>query len=124
MLIDVGRRWLPPDFDIQPKRGFAMPFDAWLRGPLREVMEDALDARVVASRGLLDAELVSSIGERFRRGQTGWAEPWLLMMLELWCREVLDTCGRPVASDTRVQPNAPVADGATSPASVSVGVAR
>ena len=124
VLIDVGRRWLPPDFDIQPKRGFAMPFDAWLRGPLREVMEDTLDARVVASRGLLDAELVSSIGDRFRRGQTGWAEPWLLMMLELWCREVLDTCGRPVASDTRVQPNAAVADAATSPASVTVGVAR
>jgi hypothetical protein len=38
---------LPPDFDIQPKRGFAMPFDAWLRGPLREVMEDTLDARAV-----------------------------------------------------------------------------
>jgi hypothetical protein len=101
-----------------------MPFDAWLRGPLRDVMEDTLDARVVASRGLLDAELVSDIGERFRRGQTGWAEPWLLMMLELWCREVLDTCGHPVTNNTRVQPNALGADGATSPAGASAGVAR
>jgi asparagine synthase (glutamine-hydrolysing) len=124
VLIDVGRRWLPPDFDVQPKRGFAMPFDAWLRGPLREVMEDTLDARVVASRGLLDAQLVSSIGERFRRGQTGWAEPWLLMMVELWCREVLDTCGRPFTNDTRVPPDAPGADGSNHPAGVSVGVAR
>jgi hypothetical protein len=86
-------------------------------------MAETLDARVVASRGLLDAELVSRITERFRRGQTGWAEPWLLMMLELWCREVLDTCGHPVTNDTRGQPNAPGADGANHPVGASVGVA-
>jgi asparagine synthase (glutamine-hydrolysing) len=105
VLIDVGRRWLPPNFDVQPKRGFAMPFDAWLRGPLRDVMDDALDPRAVSSRGLLDSDVVSTIANRFRRGDTGWSEPWLLMMLELWCREVLDAPAHTVG-DACLPPNA------------------
>jgi asparagine synthase (glutamine-hydrolysing) len=109
VLIDVGRRWLPPDFDVQPKRGFAMPFDVWLRGPLRDVMEDALDSRHVRSRGLLDPAAVATISARFLRGDAGWAEPWLLMILELWCREVLDSAGRP-AADMVHMPNAAPAD--------------
>jgi asparagine synthase (glutamine-hydrolysing) len=95
VLIDVGRRWLPPDFDVQQKRGFAMPFDAWLRGPLHEVMNDALDATTVRRRSLLEPSVVTSVRERFARGDASWAEPWLLMMLELWCREVLDSGGHP-----------------------------
>jgi hypothetical protein len=90
VLIDVGRRWLPRDFDVQRKRGFAMPFDAWLRGPLREVMEDSLGDRAVRARGLLAPQAVATVRDRFNRREASWAEPWLLMMLELWCREVLD----------------------------------
>jgi hypothetical protein len=82
-----------------------MPFDAWLRGPLRDVMDDALDPRAVSSRGLLDSDVVSTIANRFRRGDTGWSEPWLLMMLELWCREVLDAPARTVG-DACLPPNA------------------
>ena len=90
VLIDVGKRWLPPEFDRQPKRGFAMPFADWLRGPLSDVLADTLDPHVVRERGLLDAVAAAQVRERFARGAAGWAEPWVLMMLELWCREVLD----------------------------------
>ena len=90
VLIDVGRRWLPRDFDVQRKRGFAMPFAQWMRGPLRDVVEDTLDPRVARARGLLEPDAVVAVRDRFARGETGWAEPWLLMMLELWYREVLD----------------------------------
>jgi asparagine synthase (glutamine-hydrolysing) len=94
VLIDVGKRWLPPEFDVQRKRGFAMPFADWLRGPMHDVMHDALDPRSVRARGLLDPTAVATIRDRFDRREVGWAEPWLVMMLELWCREVLDTGGR------------------------------
>jgi len=102
VLIDVGKRWLPPEFDKQRKRGFAMPFADWLRGPLNEVMYDTLDSTVVRARGLLDPTGVEAIRERFLRRETSWAEPWLLMMLELWCREVLDTSvrGAPRSEET------------------------
>jgi asparagine synthase (glutamine-hydrolysing) len=105
VLIDVGRRWLPPDFDVQPKRGFAMPFEAWLRGPLCDVLEDTVDARSARQRGLLEPAGVDRVRDRFYHGETSWPEPWVLMMLELWCREVLDTPARSAASLTPDTPN-------------------
>ncbi|HEX6050770.1 MAG TPA: asparagine synthase C-terminal domain-containing protein, partial [Gemmatimonadaceae bacterium] len=100
VLIDVGRRWLPPDFDVQRKRGFAMPFDDWMRGALRDVVSDTLDPAVVRRRGVLEPSGVAGVLTRFERRETGWAEPWLLMMLELWCREVLDPAGTERVSRT------------------------
>ena len=90
VLIDVGKRWLPPAFDQQRKRGFAMPFADWLRGPMADVLADTLSTDVVRARGLLDPTAAADIRDRFARRSAGWAEPWLLMMLELWCREVVD----------------------------------
>jgi asparagine synthase (glutamine-hydrolysing) len=98
VLIDAGRGLLPKDIDLQAKRGFGMPFNAWLRGPLQEVFLDALDERHLRNRNLLNAPQVSVIKNRFLQGDQRWVEPWLLMMLELWCREVLDRA--PSASAT------------------------
>jgi asparagine synthase (glutamine-hydrolysing) len=91
ILIDVGRSILPVDFDLQPKRGFGMPFDAWLHGPLNVIFEDTLSNSCVRERELLKTDEVQNIRKRYYEGKTGWAQPWLLMMLELWCREVLDS---------------------------------
>jgi asparagine synthase (glutamine-hydrolysing) len=90
VLVDAGEGLLPPGMDRQPKRGFGMPFDAWLKGPLREVFNDALSSAAVKRRGFFDEETVSQLKEDFLAGKRGWPQPWLLMMTELWCREVLD----------------------------------
>jgi asparagine synthase (glutamine-hydrolysing) len=91
ILIDVGRTFLPKDFDIQPKRGFSMPFDAWLRGPLNGVLEDTLSVNSVQSRGWLKVSEVKKIKRHFYGKKTGWPQPWLMMMIELWGREVMDS---------------------------------
>jgi asparagine synthase (glutamine-hydrolysing) len=90
VLFDIGKPLLPPDFDLQQKRGFDMPFAAWLRGPLHEIMMDALSERPVKERGLLDPAEVAKVRDQVGQGTTNWTRPWLLLMLELWCREVLD----------------------------------
>jgi asparagine synthase (glutamine-hydrolysing) len=90
VLIDAFRDVLPPDFDLQPKRGFSMPHADWLRGSLQEVMRDALSPQSVARRGFFAAEEVAGVLDRFARGQAPWTHPWLLMITELWCRQVLD----------------------------------
>ena len=90
ILIDVGRPLLPKDFDLQPKRGFGMPLDSWLKGPLLEVLLDTLSEEQIRRRGLLDVQAASAVKNSFLEGTLSWAQPWLLMMLELWCREVLD----------------------------------
>jgi asparagine synthase (glutamine-hydrolysing) len=90
ILVDAGEGLLPPGMDRQSKRGFSMPFDAWLKGPLREVFDDALSPETVKRRGFFDEAAMSQIKEDFLAGRGSWPQPWLLMMTELWCREVLD----------------------------------
>jgi len=93
ILIDAGRPLLPKDFDIQPKRGFAMPFDRWLAGPLKEVFQHALADETVTKRGWFNVAETSGLRDSFIDGRTQWPQPWLLMMVELWASQVLDGQG-------------------------------
>jgi asparagine synthase (glutamine-hydrolysing) len=90
VLLDVAKTLLPPGFDTRPKTGFSMPFNSWLKGPLRDVLIDTLAEPAVAKRGLLDAQAVAGVRDQFLSGVSEWPQPWLLMMIELWAREVLD----------------------------------
>lgn len=90
ILIDIGDGLVPKGMDLQTKRGFGMPFDAWLRGPLKDVLEDTLSSNVVLSRGLFSEKEVQSIKDDFFAGKGSWTKPWMLMIIELWCREMLD----------------------------------
>jgi asparagine synthase (glutamine-hydrolysing) len=90
VLLDVAKDLLPPGFDTRPKTGFSMPFNLWLKGPLREVLLDTLSEKSVSERGLLDPQAVTGVRDQFLSGVTDWPQPWLLMMIELWSREVLD----------------------------------
>jgi asparagine synthase (glutamine-hydrolysing) len=90
ILVDVGRELLPDGMDLQVKRGFGMPFESWLKGDLRDVFEDALSPSALKRRNFFDIREAQSLKNDFLAGKQGWARPWLLMMIELWCREVLD----------------------------------
>jgi asparagine synthase (glutamine-hydrolysing) len=92
VLIDAGRKLgvLPEGIDRQPKRGFSMPFDLWLRGPLRDVLEETLSSEATRRRGVFEVNEVERLKKDFFEGKVGWSQPWLLMIIELWFRKVLD----------------------------------
>jgi len=90
ILLDAAKDFLPAGFDTRAKTGFSMPFNSWLNGPLREVLVDTLSEQTVRKRGWLDAEAVAGVRDQFLSGVCQWPQPWLLMMIELWSREVLD----------------------------------
>ena len=90
ILIDSCKDLLPHDIDLQEKRGFGMPFEIWLKGPLKDTMEDALSSESVLKRGLFEGDAIQQLKKQFYRGKVSWAQIWLLMIIELWCREVLD----------------------------------
>lgn len=90
ILLDIGKKYLPPDFDRKPKRGFGMPFGTWMQGALRDVVEDTLSDKTTKDRGILDVDAVRSVRGRAYDSSTIWMQPWLLMILELWCRQVVD----------------------------------
>lgn len=93
ILIDAGRALLPKDLDLQAKRGFAMPFDQWLSGSLRDVFEHALADETVEKRGWFNVNETAGLRDSFLAGTIHWPQPWLLMMVELWASQVLDKQG-------------------------------
>ena len=95
ILIDSCRDLVPEDLDLQEKRGFGMPFGNWLEGSLKELVLDTLSPESIRKRGLFSTEQVNKIKMRFYQGRSSWDQIWLLMIIELWCREVLDNVKHP-----------------------------
>ncbi|MDX6383410.1 MAG: hypothetical protein QOK48_983 [Blastocatellia bacterium] len=104
VLLDIAKGMLPEGFDTRPKRGFGMPFDSWLRGPLREVLLDTLSEDRVRRRGLLEPHAVTTVKQEFLNGSANWTRPWLLMMLELWSQEVLDSPPQTLSGKCEYEP--------------------
>jgi asparagine synthase (glutamine-hydrolysing) len=90
------------------KRGFTVPMDGWLRGPLRQVFEETLlDRRELA--GLpLNSGAAREMFDRHLSGQVNYDWPlWILLSLALWerrhftARRLSSTLTQP---ETQIQP--------------------
>jgi asparagine synthase (glutamine-hydrolysing) len=94
VLIHALADLLPGGIANRPKRGFGLPFWQWLRGDLAPMVEDACGDASVRRRGLLDADLVGAVRASAAARAPGSEYPclWSLLILELWCRAVLDPC--------------------------------
>jgi asparagine synthase (glutamine-hydrolysing) len=79
---------LPREIVNRPKRGFTLPFERWLRGEMRPIVEDTLlksnwDQIPISSRA------VREVWNRFLAGGTSWSRPWSLFVLKRWCEQNL-----------------------------------
>jgi asparagine synthase (glutamine-hydrolysing) len=90
IVCDLARRYLPQTFfENRSKRGFALPYADWLKGPLSEILHDCLSRQSVIKAGLFDPDAVERVLNDFHEGRRPWSHPWLLMVTELWRRDVL-----------------------------------
>jgi asparagine synthase (glutamine-hydrolysing) len=91
VLIEALRDILPPDIGNRPKRGFSLPQQHWMETDLKPPVEDTCSRRAIASRGLLDPDLAVMLAKdnRVRRWAAG-PLTWSFVILELWCRAILD----------------------------------
>lgn len=90
IVCDVAQKYLPQDFlTARAKKGFALPYADWLKGPLAEVLADTMSMESVTKAGLFDPASVVRIRQDFLEGRRPWSHPWLFMVTELWRRQVL-----------------------------------
>jgi len=74
-----------------PKRGFAVPLDAWFRGPLVARFRETVLAPDARTRGVLARPAVERLLEQHLARTWDWHhELWALLWLETWYREVLE----------------------------------
>jgi asparagine synthase (glutamine-hydrolysing) len=84
ILIDAARPMLPEGFDAVPKRGFGMPFNRWVQGPMKDLADASFDERRAANHGVLDRRMMPRLRQTFEAGRlSGW-RVWLLMVLQRW----------------------------------------
>jgi len=79
---------LPREIVNRPKRGFTLPFERWLRGEMRPVVEEAL-LKSDWDRTSIGASAVREVWNRFLAGETSWSRPWSLFVLQSWCEQNL-----------------------------------
>jgi len=85
ILKNIAAKYLPRSVIDHRKQGFEAPMGAWLRGPLRELMNDVLDPASIRADGIFDATQV----ERLKREHLSGARKhskiiFSLLMFTLW----------------------------------------
>jgi asparagine synthase (glutamine-hydrolysing) len=86
LLIRAAGQRLPREVYTRRKMGFTLPFDRWLRGPLKDVIGQELSRRGDEQWWPVDPAAVSEVWEAFLHGKTSWSRPWSLFVLKRWMR--------------------------------------
>jgi asparagine synthase (glutamine-hydrolysing) len=87
LLRSLLRRRLPGYDFRRPKRGFALPVEVWLRGPLAARLDAAADPAWLREQGLFRADHVRSVIHRFRGGAHELYAPlWSFLAFQEWYR--------------------------------------
>jgi asparagine synthase (glutamine-hydrolysing) len=78
-------RYLPRHLTERPKAGFGVPIKEWLRGPLREWVEDTLNDERIRRDGFLEPQVVRQFVQEHMSGVRDWhARLWDLLMFCSW----------------------------------------
>jgi asparagine synthase (glutamine-hydrolysing) len=96
LLVEAARDLLPAAVLARRKRGFVLPIDRWLRGPLRREVEATLRAPPGAVAELVDRDEMLGLWRRFLAGRGSWHGAWALYVL---CRWVASLAGAAWGAD-------------------------
>jgi asparagine synthase (glutamine-hydrolysing) len=76
---------LPAEILYRQKHGFALPVAAWLKGPLRPLVEDVLSERRLADAGVFEPAVVRRLVTEHLSGRADHRKAlWSVLMFELW----------------------------------------
>jgi asparagine synthase (glutamine-hydrolysing) len=89
LLVEALGDLLPREILGQRKRTFTLPWEEWLRGPLRARVEASFGDPAPLLAAYLRPRGARSVWTDFLAGKTSWSRPWSLYVLNEWCRRHL-----------------------------------
>ena len=89
LLVEAIRDLLPAEILAQRKRTFTLPWEDWLRGPLRKRLEASFADPAPALAPALRSGGLQGVWNDFLAAKTTWSRPWSLYVLNEWCRQHL-----------------------------------
>jgi len=86
LLVEALGELLPKEVTGQKKRTFTLPWEQWLRGPLKARVEESFAHIAPELRPLLKEQGVRGVWQDFLAGKTSWSRPWAIFALNEWAR--------------------------------------
>ena len=88
LLRRVARRWLPNAMVARKKHGFSVPIAEWLRGGLRETLQESLSP---ATQAWLNPDAVRVLAQEHASGRADRSrELWAILCFALWHRVMIE----------------------------------
>jgi len=83
LLKKLAEKYFPKDFIYRKKMGFGIPMAEWMRGPLKELVQDILFSPNLMAP--LNLELIKQIYNKFNQGEDAYKDRvWVLFMYGMW----------------------------------------
>lgn len=78
-------KYVPQELIERPKMGFAVPLDAWLRGPLQGWAEALLAEPLLQQQGFFNVKRVRTMWQEHLSGKRNWQyQLWDILMFQAW----------------------------------------
>jgi len=69
---------------VNAKRPFALPFEQWMSGPLREAVREAVLSDQLPFADVIPTGFRRKLWQAFEAHRTHWSRPWAVAVLRLW----------------------------------------
>lgn len=85
VLRDVLKKYVPDELIERPKKGFGIPLDDWLRGPLVDWVETFINRDFLDRQKIFRTDIVLNIWMEHKSGKRNCGESiWNILMFQAW----------------------------------------
>ena len=76
---------MPREYIERPKKGFGVPIEKWVRGPMVDWAESLIDPVALKDQEMLDPDIVNSCWQNIKSNHDADAEfIWRILVLQQW----------------------------------------
>lgn len=92
ILKKVAKKYIHPSCIEMKKKGFGLPAENWIRGPLKDFSVESM--KKLALRAVINKNFINRTIEDFLKGKIPFTQIWSLVSLEKWFEIFIDSKNR------------------------------